>query len=140
MRQIGDGVGDGFFLVFGLLIGKAGAEFVIQPGGRLDRRQRFQFAGGGDADQLGGDFAHPRLHLGLALLPARAAQAVELGALVRAIAGQQFDILHRQEQLAAVILQFQAIMRRAQRLDGLQAQIARHAMFDMGDQIARRQR
>ena len=139
-RQIGDGFGDGFFLVLGLLIGKAGAEFVIQAVRRLDRRQGFQLAGGGDADQLGGDGAHPLLHLGLALLPARAAQPVELRALVRAVAGQKFDILHRQEQLAAVILQLQAVMRRAQRLDGLEAQIAAHAMLDMGDQIARRQR
>ena len=38
-RQIADHVADGFFLVFGLLIGKPGGEFVIQPGGRLDRRQ-----------------------------------------------------------------------------------------------------
>ena len=51
--------------------------------------------------------------------------------LVRAVAGQELDILHRQEQLAAVILQLQAVMRRAQRVDGLEAEIAarRHARY-----------
>ncbi len=115
LAKIGDGVGDGLLLVLGLLIGKAGAEFVIKTLGRIDRRQGFQFAGGGDLDQLGGDLAHPLLHPGLALLPAGSAQPVERGgALVGAIAGEQLDILHRQEQLAAVILDFQAVMRRAQ--------------------------
>ena len=141
LGQIGDGVGDGLFLILGLLIGKAGAEFVIKALGRIDRRQRFELAGGGDLDQLGGDLAHPLLHLGFALLPARPAQPVQGGgAFVGAIAGQKFDILHRQEQLAAVILDLQAVMRRPQCLDRLQAQIAADAMLDMGDQVAGRQR
>ena len=62
------------------------------------------------------------LHARLALLPARAAEPVELRrAFVRAVARQKFDVLDRQEQLAAVILQLQAIMRRAGDVDGLQA-------------------
>ena len=44
-----------------------------------------------------------------------------------------------QEQLAAVILQFEAVMRRAQRVDGLRPEIAPDAVLDMGDEIARRQ-
>jgi hypothetical protein len=68
-----------------------------------------------------------------------AAQAVELRALVRAVARQQLDIFHGQEQFAAVILQFQAVMRRAQRIDRLEAQVTAHAMFNVGNQIARRQ-
>ena len=132
LRQILDRVGDGLLLILGLLIGKARAEFVIEAVRRIDRRQRFQLARGGDADQFGRDLAHPLLHARLALLPAGAAQPVELrAALVRAVARQQFDILDRQEQLAAVILQFQAVMRRAQRVDGLAGpdSARRHARY-----------
>src|SRR6185437_11561233 len=69
---------------------------------------------------------------------ARAAETIELRrALVRAVTRQKLDVFDRQEQLAAVILQLQAIVRRTGSIDGLEAEITPDAMFDMGDEIAR---
>ena len=138
--QVFDRVGDGVFLVLGLLIGKPRAEFVIEALRRIDRRERTQFARRRDADEFGGDLAHALLHARLALLPACPAQAIELRrAFVGAVARQEFDILDGQEQLAAVILDLEAVMRRAERIDRVQAHIAADAMLDMRDEIARRE-
>ncbi len=138
LGEILDCIRDRFFLVFGLLIGKARAEFVVEPLRRLDLRQRFQLARGGDAHQFRRDLAHARLHARLAALPARAAQTVELGrAFVGAVARQKFDVLHRQEQFSAVILQFETIMRRFRHIDRAQADIAPDTVLDMGDEIVR---
>ena len=67
-----------------------------------------------------------------------AAEPVELDAgLFRSVARQQLDILHRQEQLvAAGIVDFQAVVRRARRFDGAQADEAADAVIDMDDEIA----
>ena len=140
LRQILDRFRDGLLLIVRLLIGKLGAEFVIKALRRIDGLDLLQLARGRDADQLRRDFAHAFLHARLAALPARAAQAVQLGGrIVRAVTRQQLDILHRQEQLAAVILQFQAVMRRIHHVDRLQARETADAMFDMGDEIAGRE-
>ena len=96
---------------------------------------------GGHLDQLLGHVANAVLQLGLAALPARAAKPVKHCALViRAIARQKLDILDRQEQLAAVILDLEAVMRRARGLDRLQAQIAPDPVVDMHDEVIQRQR
>ena len=59
-------------------------------------------AGGGDGDQALGHLAQPLLGAGLARLPGRAAQPVELHALaVGAVAGQEVDVLDRQVELGA---------------------------------------
>ena len=140
VAEIGHHIGNGFFLILRLLIGETGAEFVIKPLWGFDRRKCFQFARGGNRNQLGRDFAHAFLHAGFALLPAGAAKPVKLGrAFIGAIARQKFDILHRQEQLAAVILQRQAIMRGTRNIERLEPQITADAVFDMGDEIAGRE-
>ena len=66
------------------------------------------------------------------------AEPVELDAgLLRAVARQQLDVLDRQEQLvAAGIMDFQAIVRRAGGFDGAQADEAADAVVDMDDEIA----
>ena len=57
--------------------------------------------------------------------------------LLRAVARQQLDVLDRQEQLvAAGIMDFEAIVRRAGGFDGAQADEAADAVIDMHDEIA----
>ena len=127
-------------LVLRLVVGKAGAEFVVEAVGRDQPRRRAGHALGGDADQLAGHFAHALLQPRLARLPAGRAEPVEL-ALLRAIARQQLEILNRQEQpVAAGVVNFEAIMRRAGRFDRLQPDEATDAVVDMDDEIARAQR
>ena len=86
--------------------------------------------------------AQPALQLGLARLPGAAAEPVEHGlGRVRAVARQQLDVLDRQEQPAvAGIVDLEAVMRRARRLDGLQADEAADAVVDVDDDVAGRQR
>ena len=71
----------------------------------------------------------------------RAAEPVELDArLLRAVARQQLDVLDRQEQLvAAGIVDFQAVVRRAGGLDRLQADEAADAVVDVHDEVAGRE-
>ena len=66
------------------------------------------------------------------------AEPVELDAgLLRAVARQKLDVLDRQEQLvAAGIVDLEAIVRRAGRLDGAQADEAADAVIDMDDEVA----
>ena len=70
------------------------------------------------------------------------AKPVERGlGLVRAVARQEFDVFNRHEQLVAgEIMQLQTVMRRARRLDLLEADETPDAVIDMDDEIARRQR
>ena len=93
---------------------------------------------GGDADQRAGHLAHALLQPRLARLPGDAAELVELRfGVLRAVARQKLDVLDRQEQLvAAGIMELQAVVRRAGRLDGLQADEAADAVVDMDDEIA----
>ena len=99
-------------------------------------------ARGGDADQALGHLAQAFLGPRLARLPGRAAQPVELHALVvRAVAGQQVDVLDRQVELGlAAVLQLQAVVRRALDVQGLQALVAADAVVDVDDEVARGQR
>ena len=88
-----------------------------------------------------GDFADAVLQPRLAGLPAGCRRAVEFDAGVfRAVARQQLDILDRQEQLvAAGVMDFQAVVRRAGRFDVLQADEAADAVIDVHHEIAGRQ-
>ena len=85
-----------------------------------------------------GDLADAVLHARLARLPGAAAEPVELDAgAFRAVARQELDVLDRQEQLvAAGIMDFEAIVRRAGGLDGAQAHEAADAVIDVDDEIA----
>ena len=66
--------------------------------------------------------------------------SVGLGA-VRAVARQQLDVLDRQEQpVVAGIVDLEAVMRRAGRLDRLQADEAADAVVGMDDDVAGRER
>ena len=90
----------------------------------------------GDAHELVRHVAHALLQPRLAGLPADAAEPVEFARL-GAVARQKLEILDRQEQpVAAGVMDLQAIMRRARRLDGLQADEAADAVVDMDDEIA----
>ena len=125
-------------LVFGFLIGKARAELVIDM--RLHRhlRRLVQMPLGGDLDQFAGDLANAVLELGLARLPAAAAQPIQFDiGVIGAVARQQLDILDRQEQLGlGGIMQFEAVMRRAGDLERLQADETADAVLDMDHEIA----
>ena len=138
VAEILDGGVDGGELVVGLLVGKAGAEFVIGAGPDREPRRLAQLPLGRDLDQLAGDLADAALHARLARLPVAAAEPVELDiGLLGAVARQQIDVLDRQEQLGALgVMDFQAIVRRAGRLDRLQADEAADAVIDMHHQIA----
>ena len=95
---------------------------------------------GGDAHQFARHLAHALLEPRLARLPARSAEPVEFAGL-RAVARQQFEILDRQEQpVAAGVVDLEAVVRRAGRLDRLQADEAPDAVVDVDDEIARRER
>ena len=60
-------------------------------------------------------------------------------AFLRAIARQQIDVFHRQEQLGVVgVVDFETVMRRAGRLNRLQAGKAADAVIDMHHQVAER--
>ena len=128
-------------LVLGLVVGKAGGEFVVDPLRRGQHRRGAHRALGRDLDEFARHLAHALLQPGLARLPADAAELVECARLFRAVARQQLDILDRQEQLvAAGILDFEAIVRRARRLDRLQAHESADAVLDVDDEIASGQR
>ena len=104
-------------------------------------RRLAQLALGRDLDQLVGDLADAVLQPRLAGLPAGAAEPVELDAgVLRAVARQQLDVLHRQEELVALgVVDLQAIVRRAGGLDVLQADEAADAVIDVHHEIAGRQ-
>ena len=70
---------------------------------------------GGDFYQFTGYFADPVLQLGLARLPAGAAEPVQLDiGLVGTEARQQFDVFDRQKQLGLRrLMQLEAVVRRA---------------------------
>ena len=130
-------------LVFGLLIGEARRELAVEA---LRRRQRPARRASGARRRCGS--AAPamssRRFLSLALracqAPPPSLSSVRLGR-VRAVARQQLDVLDRQEQpVVAGIVDFQAVMRRAGRLDRLQPDEAADAVIGMDDDVARRQR
>ena len=132
---------DRCLLVVGFLVGKAGAELVVGPMLHAQARRLTQLPFGGDLDQLVGDLANAAFHARLARLPSAAAKPVELDVgLFRPVAGEQFDVLDRQEQLvAAGIVELKAIVRRAGGFDRAQAHEAADPMIDMDDQVAGRE-
>ncbi len=125
-------------LIVGLVIGKAGAELVVEPVADGEPRRFAQMALRRDLDEVGRHLEDARLHARLARLPGAAAEPVEIDrGLLGAVARQQLDVLDRQEQLVvAGVVDFQAVMRRAGGLDGLEADEAADAVVDMDDEIA----
>ena len=125
-------------LVVGLLVGKARGELVGGAGLHRQLRRFAKLPLGRDLDQFVGDLADAVLQPRLAGLPAGAAEPVELDAgVLGAVARQQLDVLDRQVELGALgVVDFQAVVRRAGRLDVLQADEAADAVIDMHDQIA----
>ena len=71
-------------------------------------------------------------------MPGGRTEPVKLDArLVRAVARQKLDVLDRHEQLvAAGIVDFETIVRRARGLDGAQADEAADAVIDVDHDIA----
>ena len=128
-------------LVVGFLVREAGAELVVGPVLHAQAWRLPQLPLGCDLDQLIGDLANTALHARLARLPSPAAKTVEIDVrLFRAVAGQQFDVLNRQEQLvAAGIVDFETIVRCAGGFDRAQAYEAADPMIDMDDQVPGRE-
>ena len=129
-------------LVLGLLVGEAGGELLVDAGRQVQDRALAQQPLGRDLDQLAGQLADPLLDLGLARLPADAAQPVQHHLLVgMAVARQHVEILDRHEQLvAAVVDQLEAIVRRAADLERLQPLEPADAMLGMHHGVALAQR
>ncbi len=109
-------------MVFGFFKREAGTKLLVGTILRQDPGSLFQFASGSDLDQLAGHHLDAFFELGLAGLPAGAPQPIKLHhRIVRPIARQQFDILNRQEELvAAMINNLQAIVGSPRHLNGLQ--------------------
>ena len=124
-------------LVLGLFIGKSRAELVVGSGFHGQTRRLPQLPFGRDLDQAVGDVADATLHARFARLPRAATEPIELDpGLFRAIAGQKLDVLDRQEQLvAAGVMDFQAIVRRARGFDRAQPDEASDAMIDVDHEI-----
>ena len=140
-KVLHDGV-DRALLVLGLLIGEAGRELVVEPFRGAEAGGLAQDAGGGDLHQRARHLADALFHPRLAGLPGAAAEPVELDlGLLRPVAGQELDVLDRQEQpVAAVVVDLEAVMRRARGLDRLQPLEAADAVVDVDDEVAGRQR
>ena len=139
-REIGDGRVDRRLLVLGFLVGEARGELVHRAGRDREPRRLAELPLGRDLDQLMGDLADAVLHPRLARLPAGAAEPIELDAgLLGAVARQKLDVLHRQVELGALgVMDFQAVVRRAGRLDVLQADEPADAVIDVHHEVAGR--
>jgi hypothetical protein len=133
---------DGALLVVCLLIRETRSELAIDTGGRAHHRRAAHLPLGRQSYQLPRHFQQAALQLRLARLPRPAAELVKRRLRgVGAIARQQLDVLDRQEQaVVAGIVDFQTIMRRAERLDRLQTNEAAYAVLRMDDDIACGQR
>ena len=139
-KVFGDRV-DAGELIVGLLVGEARDELVIGPVGHSEHGRWPCLARGRNLDQLLRHLADALLHAGLAPLPGRAAELVQVRArLVGAVARQKLHVLDGQEKLvAARIFQLHAIVRRARRGDGLKADEAADAVIGMDHEIAGRE-
>ena len=139
--QIFDRRVDGRQLVVGFLVGKSGTELVIGAGADRQTRRLAQLAFRGNLDQLARDLADTALHARLARLPVAAAEPVQVdGCFFRAIARQQVDVFDRQIELGAFgVMNFEAVVRGARRLDRLQPGKPSDAVIDMHDEIAGRE-
>jgi hypothetical protein len=89
-------------------------------------------------DEIGGDLADALLEAGLARLPGDAAEPIELnGALRRAVARQELDVLDRQIELGALrVGDLQAVVRGAERGNRGEAVEAADAVVGVHDEIA----
>ncbi len=125
-------------LIVGFLVGEARAELVVEALGDGKFRRFAEFPRGGNAHKLRRHLVDAGLEACLARLPAEAAEAVEFGrCFLVAVTREQFEIFDREEQtVAALIVDLQAIVRRAERLDRLQPGEAADAVVDMDDEIA----
>ena len=125
---------DGGLLVGGFFEGEAGAE-----GGVVGFRvgERVAFAGGAtgiDVEQFGGHIAHLFGGLALGFLPGLGAQAVQRrqGVVAAGVAGDQVQAGHRHVELGALgVFHGEEFGGLVVDLQGLQAQVAAHAMVDM---------
>ena len=128
-------------LIVGLLIREARDELVIGPIRHAEDRRRPCLARSRNLDQLLRHLADALLHAGLASLPGRAAELVEIRVrLVGAVARQKLHVLDGQEELvAARIFEFHAVVRSACRRDGLEADEPADAVIGMHHEIARRE-
>ena len=136
-RKIDQDFLDGLGLILGLGIGEPGRELVVEARRRLQGVDALHRTGGGGAHQLLGDVAKPLFDSRLARLPVGAPQPVKLDTRVlRAIARQDLDVLHRYVELVvAFIDELQAIMRRAADIERFQALVAPDPMLGMNDEV-----
>ena len=134
-------IADGVQLVVRLFVGEAGTEFVEQAVRRNDGVRCPQRPLGRERYQPLGHVAQAGLGLGLARLPARAPQTIQLRPVrVRAVAGQQVDILDRQIQLAvAGVDQLQTVVGGLLDIQRLQPLVASDPVVEVDDQIAGRE-
>src|SRR5215831_9464384 len=130
---------DGCQLVVGFLVREAGAELVICARANRQAGGFAQLPFGGDFDQFTCNLADAAFHSRLARLPVAAAEAIKIDrGFLRSIARQQIHVLDGQEQfVAAGVMDFEAVVRRASSLDSLQPREATDAVIDMHDQVAR---
>ncbi len=129
---------DDALLILGLVVGEARAELLVHAVRDGQARALARQARGGDLDQFGRHLADAVLQPRLARLPAKPAELVELHARIfRAVTREQLDVLDRQIELGVIgVMQFEAVVRRAGRLDGLQADEAPDAVIDMHHEVA----
>ena len=129
---------DGRTLVVGLVVGEAGAELGVEAVGWRQFRGRLGGAGRRDLDEACSHLKHALAHPRLALLPGAAAEPVELDlGVLRAVARQQFEVLDGQVKLDAVgIVQLQAVVADAGRLDRMQAVEAGDAVVGVDHDVA----
>ncbi len=141
LAQVLEHVGDGVELVVGLVVRKLGAELVVKPRRRIDRRPFAHRSRRRQLDQALGHLAQAFLGFGFARLPRGRAQAIELGAIaIGAVAGQQVDVFDRQVELGVgSVVELKTVVRRIVDAQRLQAHVAADAMLDMHDQVALRQ-
>ena len=125
-------------LVVRLVIGKARAEFVIETFGHGEFRCVVKTARGRDLDERRRHFADALLEACFAVLPTRAAKPVQFRAgIFGAVAGKQFEIFDRKKQAIVIgVVDFETVVRRAERFDGFEADETADAMIDVHDEIA----
>src|SRR5208283_5865771 len=125
-------------LIFGLVIGEARAKFFVEPFGRRKLFGSAQHPLSGNRDEALGHLANALFHAGLAILPAGAAEPIELNLCVlRAVTRDQLYVFDRQVKLGAFrIMDLETIMRRPRRGDCLDLDETPDAVIDMHDEIA----
>ncbi len=108
----------------------------------IDLGDGLGLAGRGDLDQTLGHLAQALLGPRLARLPGRPAQPVQLHPVaLRAITGEQVDVLHRQVELGVRrVMQLQAVVWGSLHLQRGQAGVAADAVVDVDHQVAGRER